>query len=102
MSVCIRRMNKYRCDSNKLNKDESVLGSDDKTKLMGPNKKLTTMWRYFIGDQAFSAKPGNSKTNKNTSESVIGTAFNNYILDLMSSKIYASFVMTYFHYNRTQ
>lgn len=31
------------------------------------------MWRYFVGDQAFNAKAGNSKANKNTSDSVIGT-----------------------------
>jgi len=59
-------MNKY-----KSNKDDSSIG-DDKTKLGGPNKKLTSMWRYFIGDQAFSNKTGNSKTNMDTSESVIG------------------------------
>jgi hypothetical protein len=60
-------MNKY-----KSNKDESLFG-DDKTKVMGSNKKFASMWRYFIGEQAFSAKAGNLKTNKNTSESVIGT-----------------------------
>lgn len=65
------RMNKYHVDSSKFNKDESSNG-DDKTKTIGPNKKLTTMWRYFIGDQAFSTKAGNSKMNKNTSESVLG------------------------------
>jgi len=61
--ICSIRMNKY-----KSSKDDSSIG-DDKTK---PNKKLTSMWRYFIGDQAFSNKTGNSKTNMDTSESVIG------------------------------
>lgn len=60
------RMNKY-----KLSKDDSSVG-DDKTKMGGPNKKLTSMWRYFIGDQAFSNKTGNSKMNMNSNESVIG------------------------------
>lgn len=59
-------MNKY-----KSSKDDSSIG-DDRTKPGGPNKKFTSMWRYFIGDQAFNNKTGNSKTNKNTSESVIG------------------------------
>lgn len=67
----IYRMNKYHVDSSKSYKDESIVG-DDKSKPIGPNKKLTTMWRYIIGDQAFSTKTGNSKMNKITSESVIG------------------------------
>lgn len=66
------RMDKYHCESNKSNKDEPCSG-DDKTKLLGSNKKLTTMWRYIVGDQGYgSTKTGNSKTNKNTAESVIG------------------------------
>lgn len=59
-------MNKY-----KSTKDDSSI-DDDKMKPGGSNKKLTSMWRYFIGDQAFNNKTGNSKMNKNTSESVIG------------------------------
>jgi len=59
-------MNKF-----KSSQDDSSIG-DDKTKLGGPNKKFTSMWRYFIGDQAFGNKTDNSKMNKNTSESVIG------------------------------
>lgn len=71
-------MNKFHVDSSKLNKDESSI-NDDKTKTIGSNKKLTTMWRYFIGDQAFNAKTGNSKMNKNTTESVLGTVYSRKI-----------------------
>jgi len=59
-------MNKF-----KSSQEDSSIG-DGKTKLGGSNKKLTSMWRYLIGDQAFSNKSDNSKMNKNSSESVIG------------------------------
>lgn len=59
-------MNKFQSSQ-----EDSSIG-DDKTKLGGPNKKFTSMWRYLIGDQAFSNKTENSKMNKNANESVIG------------------------------
>ena len=78
-------MNKYRGnDPGKSNKDESnAAADDDKTKPHAvPNKTLTTMWRYLVGDQAFNAKTGNSKANKNAPESVIGTRARYLLLGL--------------------
>uniref|UniRef100_A0A2S2NSK1 Uncharacterized protein n=1 Tax=Schizaphis graminum TaxID=13262 RepID=A0A2S2NSK1_SCHGA len=74
----VSEMNKY-----KSSKDDSSIG-DDRTKPGGPNKKFTSMWRYFIGDQAFNNKTGNSKTNKNTSESVIGILSNVHVLSIIN------------------
>lgn len=57
--------------SNKSNKDDLSF-DDDKTKPVGSNKKLTSVWRYLIGEQVFNTKIENSKTIRNTSDSVIG------------------------------
>ncbi|XP_050529538.1 uncharacterized protein LOC126899057 isoform X2 [Daktulosphaira vitifoliae] len=80
----VSAMNSCRCgedgDQGKTKEDEP----NDKTKPVGSNIKLTSVWRYLIGDQIFNPKAGRSKTDENPSESVIGILSKTNVLSVIN------------------
>lgn len=67
----ICRINSCHGNANQSEKGKSGLAYNE-IKPLESHKKLTSVWRYLIGEQVFNTKIENLQSSANTSDSVIG------------------------------